>query len=176
MVRTLTLLLTALVLSGCVSQPDIYAPPAQRKPLEPERLPRMIPMVVMSDPSCEQFFVQDILTGEQSAPWRWTRKRPTVKVALKSVSNMRFYAEFALPEVTFKETGPVSITFFVNGHAIDTVRYESPGQQTFEKPLGAGLLKEMSDNTLAADIDKVYISKDDKQPLGFILSRIGLVQ
>jgi hypothetical protein len=119
--------------------------------------------------------VADIMRGPQTQPWRWTMQRPAIKVRLKSARNFRYHIDLALPEATFKETGPVTITFLVNGERLDSVRYDTPGQKSFEKAIPDGMLKEMSDNILSAEIDKVWISPD-KTPLGFIVSRFGLLQ
>jgi hypothetical protein len=164
------------MLEACVSQPEIYAPPAQRKPLDQEILQRTKQMLEMSDPGIDRDIVADIAKGQQSSPWRWTAKRPTVRIMLKSTSNLKYHIQFALPDVTFKDTGPVTLTFFVNDQELDKVRYDTGGDKTFEKPVHPSLLKAMSENTLAADIDKVWESKNDGQKLGFILVNIGLQQ
>ncbi len=170
----LPVLALCLLTTACVSQPEIYAPPEQRKPLDQEILVRTAPVLDMGDPSSERAFVTDIARGAQSSPWRWTNQRPTIKLMLKSTLNLHYHIEFTLPDVTFKETGPVNVTFFVNDQVLDKVRYDQPGAKVFDKPVPERLLKQMSENTLAAEIDKVWVSKDDGQKLGFILSRIGL--
>ena len=137
---------------------------------------RTQPMLEMSDPSVDKFIVTDIARGQQSSPWRWTGKHPTVKIPLKSTLNFKYVMQFALPEVTFKDTGPVTITFLVNDQELDRVKYDTPGDRTFEKLVPNGMLKPMSENTLAADVDKPWVSKTDGQKLGFILVKIGLQQ
>jgi hypothetical protein len=174
--RALTPLLICCALSSCVSQPDIYAPPAQRKPLDREFLNRLQPMLDMDDPNADAHIVADILKRTPDVPWRWARKRPEIQVPLKSVSGYKFHIALAVADDTFKETGPVTITFLVNGHALESVTYDSPGQKTFEKDVPGSYLKEMSQNRLAAEIDKVWKSPGDNLPLGFIILRMGLVQ
>jgi hypothetical protein len=154
----------------------VYAPPAQRKPLDRDLLLRADPLLELGNNDSEKFFVADIIMGPTMAGWRWARKRPTIRLPLKSVSNLKYHIDFSLPDVTFKETGPVTITFFVNNQKLDEVRYPDPGQKTFEKPVPPPMLKEMSDNELAAEIDKTYMPKDDNKPLGFIITRFGFVQ
>jgi hypothetical protein len=174
--RCISVLAPCLLTAACVSQPEIYAPPAQRKPLDQEVLVRSSPMLEMGDPSAERAFVADIARGPQASSWRWTNQRPTVKMTLKSNLNLRYHMEFTLAEVTFKETGPVEITFLVNDQVLDRVKYDKPGDKIFDKPVPEAMLKPMNENTLAAEIDKVWISKGDGQKLGFILSRIGLLR
>lgn len=176
MLRIILLAITCLCLEACVSQPEIYAPPAQRKPLDPEVLVRTKLMLEMSDPGIERYIVADIAKGQQASPWRWTAKRPTVRISLKSTSNLNFHIQFALPDATFKDTGPVTIAFLVNDRELDKVRYQTGGDKTFEKPVPPRMLKPMGENTLAAEIDKVWESKSDGQKLGFILVNIGLRQ
>lgn len=159
-----------------MSQPDVYAPPAQRKPLDREFLTRLQPMLDMDDPNTDAHVVAGILQGTPDVPWRWTRKRPEIKIPLRSVTGFKYKADFAIADDTFKETGPVAITFFVNGRPLDSVTYDSPGQKSFVKDVPPTWLKEMGENRLAAEIDKVYTNTSDKQPLGFILLRMGLVQ
>ncbi len=168
-------MLSSLALAACITQPDIYAPPAQRKPLDQQTLVVTQPMLDMSDATIDSQLVADIMRGPQTQPWRWTMQHPKIRLHLKSALNFRYHIDFALPEVTFKATGPVTITYYVNDQKLDSVRYDTPGQKSFEKPVPAGMLKEMSDNTLSAAIDKVWISRD-KTPLGFIVSRFGLMQ
>jgi hypothetical protein len=174
--RSAPALLGCVFLASCVSQPDIYAPPAQRKPLDEEILVRKVPVIDFSQAGADSSIVQDIARGGQPGPWRWTGKRPTVRLTLLSANNLKFHAEFAVPEATFKDTGPVTLSFFVNDRLLDRQRYDTPGQKTFEKPVPAGWLQTPGSNTLAIETDEVWISKDDGAKLGFILSEIGLVQ
>jgi len=169
-------LLGCALLASCVSQPDVYAPPAQRKPLDQEILARKVPVVDFSEASADSSIVQDIAKGGQPGPWRWTGKRPTIRLTLLSTKALKFHAEFAIPDATFKDTGPVTLSFFINGRLLDEQRYEAPGQKTFDKPVPAEWLQAPGTNTLAIETDKIWISKDDGAKLGFILSRIGLVR
>jgi hypothetical protein len=173
--RALAGLPLVLVLAGCVSQPDIYAPPAQRKPLN-ENLSRYEPVLEMSDPTNEPLFMEDIAKGPQSASWRWTGKRPIVKLAVHSTSNYRFRVDFAIADVTFKKTGPLTITFLVNDYPLDKVTYATPGEKTFDKPIPMHLLKPMDVNYLGFEVDKTYLESPAGRPLGVILVRLGLVQ
>ncbi len=168
------LLALALGLGACQNMPEPYAPPVQRQPLV-EYHPRFVSIVDMADPDAPQRFVQDIADYSQ-ATWRWTLKRPTVRLRLNSNENLKYTIDFTLPDLTFKDTGPLTITFYVNGHMLDRVRYPSPGYQHFEKPIPPGWVTPREETTVAAEIDKMWVSKDDGTQFGFIISRIGLSQ
>ena len=172
-VRILPLIGFCLISAACVSQPDIYAPPAQRKPLDQDVLIRSKLVVDMAEPLVDRAIVSDIRGAEKNVPWRWTGQRPTVSIKLKSASYLKYFIDFSLVDATFKETGPVSITYYVNDQVLDKVTYDSPGRKTFEKLIPAGMLKPMSQNTLAAEIDKTKLTEDGSK-LGFILVQIGL--
>lgn len=146
----------------------------QRQPFEDHR-PQLFPVVNMAAADGRRHFVQDI-SDRLEGSWRWTQRRPTVIVRVGSNENLKFSIDFTLPEVTFQDTGPVTLSFFVNDHCVDRIRYTHSGRVTFEKPVPAEWVKPGQDTTLAAEIDKMWTSKEDGTRLGFILSRIGLIQ
>ena len=56
------------------------------------------------------------------------------------------------------------------------MRYTEAGEQHFEKKVPAGWVEPNKEVTLAAEIDKVWVAKEDGTRLGFLLTRIGLTQ
>jgi hypothetical protein len=165
-----------LLSSGCARYPDPSAPPPQRAPVEAVSLPAPPTIVEMGGPGAERAIVKDITGGQTNSSWRWTGQAPAVRVALKTTAALKFHAEFAIPEVTFRETGPVTIRWMVNGRVLDTVRYARPGSEQFEKPVPPDWLKPNSENVAGAELDKIYVAKGDGAKLGVILSRIGFVE
>jgi hypothetical protein len=164
----------ALSLAACQNMPEPYAPPVQRKPFDNFH-PRVVRVVNMADPDAHLSFVKDIAEGS-SGSWRWTGKRPTIKLRLRSNQNLKFVIDFSLPEVTFKDTGPVKISFFVNDRMLGQESYESPGVKHFEKDIPSIWLTPGEEATAAAEIDKVWVAKADGATLGFIVTRMGITQ
>ncbi len=155
--------------------PEPYAPPVQRQPFEnfpPQRTARVINM---SDPDATVYFVQDI-SGKLEGTWRWCQQRPTIRIRSRTNENLKYLIDFTLPEATFRDTGPVTLSFYVNDHLLDRVQYRSPGQLHFEKPVPPEWVTPDQDSTIAAEIDKMWVSKEDGARLGFILVRMGLTQ
>ena len=76
----------ALSLAACQNMPDPYAPPVQRKPFDNFH-PRVVRVVNMADPDAHLSFVKDIAEGS-SGSWRWTGKRPTIRLRLRSKSRI----------------------------------------------------------------------------------------
>lgn len=164
-----------LVLCGCSNLPEPYAPPTQRPffeaPPEPARI------LNMADADAESHFVQDISAELQGNTWRWTGKRPTIRLHLRLNQKLTYAIDFAIADSTFQQTGPVTVSLFVNDHLLDRVRCTSPGRQRIQKPIPTQWLGVDEDVTLAADVDKLWSSpQTDSQPLGIILVSLGLVE
>jgi hypothetical protein len=164
-----------MLVSSCQNMPEPYAPPVQRQPFEDARPHRMSRMVVVADSDSAAHFVQDI-AGGGPAPWKWTNQKPTVKVTPRTNQGLRYTIDFSLPEVTFKVTGPVTLSFLVNDHVLESVRYTASGEYHYEKAVPPEWVEPLKDTMLAAEIDKVWVSPTDGARLGFILTRIGLTQ
>jgi hypothetical protein len=154
--------------------PAPYAPPEQRQPFENFAPYRVRRVVNMADGDAEKHFVRDI--GGLAGTWRWTGKHPEVRVLLRTNQMLHYVIDFTIVEATFKDTGPVTLSFFVNGHLLDQATYKAPGSQHFDKPVPEEWVEAGKDATVAAEIDKVWVSPVDGAALGFILSGIGLRQ
>jgi hypothetical protein len=165
----------AVLLSSCQNMPEPYAPPVQRQPFEDGRPHRMARIVNMSDGDAMAHVVQDIAPGEPSA-WKWTGQKPTVKVTARTNEKLHYTIDFSIAEATLKDTGPVTLTFLVNDHPLDSVRYTRAGDYHFEKTVPPEWVEPLKDALLAVAIDKVWTAPADGAKLGFILTRIGLTQ
>ncbi len=160
-----------LLLAACGNMPPPSAPPSQRQPLPVLRSYRVEHVVNFSTGDMAGV-VSDIL--RPSGGWSWTRKRPSVRVRLRGGFPVRYGIDFAVAEATFAQTGPVNVTFFVNDHPLETVRYAVPGPQLYEKPVPPEWLK--SENIIGAEVDKLWTSPGDGAQLGLILNSIGLTE
>ena len=158
-----------LVEGGCQNMPEAYAPPFQRPAVENFHPYRMQAIVSMSDDDAQTHFVQDI-TSLATSSWRWTGKKPTVRVKARTGADLRYTIDFVLPEKHFRETGPVNIAFLVNDRVLDRAHYGTAGNQHFEKAIPEGWVIAGQDITVGAEVDKV--SAD----LGIVLARIGITQ
>lgn len=164
----------SLFLCSCDRLPETYPPPQQRpaQALAPDPYAMM---VEMNDPDAAQHIVKDIYEPFGS-PWRWTAKQPTVKVLVDASENIKLSSDFAIWDDGFKKTGPLELSFFVNGHILDKVKYTMPGYKHFEKAVPAGWLSADTESTISIDVDKLYISPQDGVKFGIILTRIGFLR
>jgi hypothetical protein len=173
LIRIAVLLLCLLCLAACDRLPESYPPPQQRPPVVGLNPGSDAMMVSMENSDADPVIVKDIYPGS-GIPWRWTKQEPTVKVLVLSDENIKFSTDFAIWDDSFKTTGPVEISFLVNGKLLDKVRYATPGTKHFEKPVPADWLAVNAEATVALSIDKLYIAPQNGAAFGVILARLGL--
>ncbi len=133
-------------------------------------------VVDMSGSDVAWHIVKDIEPGAPADQWRWTRKQPTVKILVVTTENLKLMVDFTLWPVAFQQTGPVELSFLVNGRLLDKIRYTTPGEKHFEKPVPSDWLSTDVESTIAVGIDKLYTAPQDGAKFGFILTRIGFLQ
>ncbi|HEV8040414.1 MAG TPA: hypothetical protein VGP62_16215 [Bryobacteraceae bacterium] len=175
MPRILSILLLG-ALCSCERYPDSYPPPEQRHPVEGVNPDPSTMFVEMSSPDAAWHFVKDIEPGVPGDQWHWTKQNPTLRILAVTTQNLKFSVDLSLWDVAFRQTGPVEITFLVNGRTLDKIRYTSPGEKHFEKPIPADWLTTDVESIVSMNIDKLYTAPQDGVKFGFILSRIGFVR
>jgi hypothetical protein len=171
----IVLLSSAIFLAGCDRLPESFPPPEQRHPVEGLNPGTSALMVEMGDLDADLAIVKDIY-GRADPSWRWTSQNPTIQVLLLSTENLKFHADFAVWDDSFKVTGPVEIAFLVNDRPLDKVRYTTPGVKKFEKLVPFDWLSAASPTTLGMSVDKIYVAPKDGKKFGVILVRMGLTK
>jgi hypothetical protein len=168
--------LAFLLLAGCARAPDSYPPPTQRKPLPNLEESASGRLVNMSDADAGAHFVRDISPGLEGGRWRWTNQRPELKFFLESTKGWKLVWDFSVAEVTFRETGPVTVSFYVNGRPVGRLPCPKPGDYEFEQSVRQDLLRANEYNTIAAQADKLWVSQTDGVKLGFTMTRAGFLR
>ena len=172
----LHVLTTLCLLSGCANIPDSYAPPAQRQLLDEAELSVVGCFVDMADPKAEAHIVGDVNDGLEGSSGRSTRKRPELRFFLDSIERLTFKLDFSIAEATFRDTGPVAITVFINDNLLDKIECPGPGEKHFQKPVPAKFLRPKAMNYTALWIDKIWMPKTYDEIQGFILTRAGFIR
>jgi hypothetical protein len=166
-------LFSLLSLAACDRLPESYPPPEQRQPIEHITPGPDAMMVSMQGPDAD-LIVKDIYPGSDSIAWRWTKQQPAVRVLVMATNDIKYSADFTLWEDAFKITGPLEISFLVNGKLLDKVRYTTSGDKHFEKPVPSDWLADNTEATVSLEVDKLYTAPADGAQFGVILKRIGL--
>lgn len=128
----------------------------------------------MSDPDADSYIVGGF-REKSEGPWRWTHEHPVLRFYLPQLGRANFSMAFALPEQTFRLTGPVTLTFSINGRTLDRARYDKPGEQQYTHDVPAEFLKPNGINQVAIDPDKVA-APNPGEKLGFVLIRAGFAE
>ena len=164
-----------LLAVACSRTPDIYQPPIQRKPLTgPDA--HIGQFVNMSDPAADAFIVRDISRTTEAGSWRWAYRHPQLRFYLKGTEKLHFVMDARLAENTFHDTGPVTLAIQINGHDLDKIVFDMPGDRHFDKEVPVSLLQPHSENFVSLETDKQWVSKEDGAVLSFVLTRAGFIK
>lgn len=162
-------------LAGCVRIPDVYAPPIQRR--DPWEIQQGLKHYIhLAQPEAADHIVRDIVPDPENGPWRWTLQHPAFRFRVPTTQGIRFRAEVTVPDVTFEQTGAVTISFRVAGRLLGSEQVKKPGDFIFEKPVPPEWLTTGSPILVELDIDKLWVSPADGVRRGFILRRLGFLQ
>jgi hypothetical protein len=164
-----------LFAAGCANLPD-YAPPPQREALPGAESGGFSSFLSMSNPNADAYIVQGVAAHTEGPGFRWTYAHPVLRFRLPGVERLRFVMDFALPEITFRVTGPVTLSISLNGRPFDHPRFDHPGQEHYERDVPPDYLRADAINLVAIDPDKLYTAPEDSAKLGFPLSRVGFVE
>jgi hypothetical protein len=160
--------------AGCNQLPD-YPPPPQRESLvRPDRA-ALSYFLNMASANASAYIVQDIGDRTESRGFRWAFAHPVLRFLVPPMDHPKFLMDFALPESTFRVTGPDTLTFSLNGQFFDRRRFAEMGQQHYEREMPDGFLRFGAVNLVAIDPDKVYVAEDGVK-LGFPVTRVGFVE
>ena len=116
--------------------------------------------------------MRDIVPSDGGS-WRWTAAEPELRFVLQSNQNRKLLFEFVINERTFQDTGPVTISFFVNKHRFGRETYDSPGDKSFEKPVPSEWIHPKEETRVMARIENPWQSPEG--PMGVLLKRVGFV-
>jgi hypothetical protein len=165
------------LLTGCSGQPDSYAPPIQRRPIYvPSDHGSLGYFVDMSDAGADAYIVRDISSTTENGGWRWTYRSPELRFYVPKAAGLKFRMDFAVPDRIFHSTGPITLTFRMNGKPFDVLRVDKGGEQQYLKEVPPGLIVPETANTVAIAPDKVWTSEQDGATLGFVLMRAGFTE
>jgi hypothetical protein len=167
--------LAVVVCAGCSSLPESFPPPAQRAALTVPPTAGLGYFVAMSDANSSAYVVQGI-ADRTEMPWRWAYEHPVLRFLAPDVGRLQFMLDFSLPERTFRQTGPVTLTFIMNGKFFDRVRFDTPGQLHYAHPVAPEFLNRHGETRVAIDPEPVWVSKADGGKLGFIITRAGFAE
>ena len=163
----------ALVLAGCSAPPLEYTVPPQHSLVQGTEQLSYAEYVRSTDARADLHIVKDISTTP--GPWRWTNAAPELRLLVNSEHGRRFRAVFTIHDATFRDTGPLTIAFLINGHLLEEVRYETLGDKTFEKAVPPEYLRAHEENRASMVIRNPWRAPLDGALLGVLWREAGFV-
>ncbi len=160
--------LLAVLATSCVTTPDSYPVPEQHLPFRSTDTE----FISAGDPFAQKFFVRDVVPSDGGG-WRWTAAEPELRFVLQSTHHRKLLFEFVINERTFRDTGPVKISFFVNKRLIGERRTAVRATKASRNPCPTSGLAERRDRVMARIENPWHTPQGD---LGILIKRAGFVQ
>jgi len=125
----------------------------------------------MDDPDADAYLVRDISPEHRDT--RWAFLHPELRLVVTEARHLKFAAEFAIPEVTFRVTGPVTVSCDVNGRRLATMRCDHAGDYRLEHSVPEGLVEARKPIRVTFEANPRWISPEDGAQLSFLLRSAG---
>ncbi|QOY86873.1 hypothetical protein [Paludibaculum fermentans] len=84
--------------------------------------------------------------------------------------------DFEVADATLRDTGPITLTFEVNGQKVGTLRCDHAAQYRFRAPIPKALAQEEQVITLVGIVDKPWVSPGDGAKLGVLVTGAGFLE
>lgn len=159
---------------SCDREPTAYPIPPQQSLDLGEDPGGLGPFIVMDDPSSDDYIVRDISPGRDHH--RWAFLHPELRFRVRQPGYRKFVAEFAIPEATFRTTGPVTVTAAVDGRGLGSIVCDHAGDYRMEKPLPDGVVTPGKEVHVTFDANPRWVSPDDGAQLSFYLRSAGFIR
>ena len=126
----------------------------------------------MDSPGVQKHLVKDIDVSPGQGR-RWTFEHPEMRFTLDDKAGQRLVVNFIVHSLTFKDTGPFTVDFLVNGKSVGKMRCTEPEEHRFEAPVPQALLESSAETRVAFQLDKYWIAPADGAKLGILLVDAG---
>jgi hypothetical protein len=130
--------------------------------------------VRMNDALAADYIVRDISEFVQGG-WRWAFDRPELQFFLAKTDHLELEVDYSIAGDILKNTGPVTVSFFLNDKAVGSMRCVKEGQYKFIQPAPPELLSVNEIATVGMEMKPVWVSPKDGQHLSIILTGAGFV-
>src|SRR5260221_12813392 len=114
--------LLVLLAAGCNTSGESWSPSIRRNPLS--FTPKKGTVVNMNDPYAMAYVVEDVRDLLEAGAWRWTSRRPELRIYLDDIRGLKFTTDFTVPESGLGRTGPGTISFLINVQVMDRMTFD----------------------------------------------------
>lgn len=171
--RPLLVALLTLLPAACGPRPGSFAPPPQRPAVTHWEPGNFASFVTMDDELAVEYIVRDF--SPDRGAFRWAFLHPELRFRILDDRKLKFAAEIAIPEVTFKDTGPVSIKILIDGNPLATLRCPRADKYRVEKAVPPGWLAPGKVVHVTFETEPRWVSPLDRAELSFLLYNAGFI-
>ena len=172
--KTLLVGIIAVLTLSCGRPSGVYAAPPQRSlDLGPDP-GGLGPFVTMDDPVSDEYIVKDVSPGRDFR--RWAFVAPELRFMVKEPGRLKFVADFTVPGVTYKVTGPVTVAYAVGGRKLGVMRCAEPGDFHVEQAVPEGWIEPGKQVHVTFEATPRWISPEDGAQLSFLLRSVGFTR
>jgi hypothetical protein len=133
------------------------------------------PSVEIHGQSQEKHLLHDIDSPAAGEEWVWAFERPALVFSVSQRPGVTFRMELEIANATLPETGPVQMTFWLNGRPLAKRRYDSPGKYLLEQEVPQELLRKDGVAIIETTQDKYYLAKGDGRRLSYLFHAAGFL-
>jgi hypothetical protein len=162
------------LMAACGQRAGVYAAPPQKSlDLGPDP-GGLKSFITMDEPISDDYIVRDISTDRGFR--RWAFAHPELKFRVRDASHLKLVVELTTPAVTFNVTGPVTVSYAVNGQTLGTLRCDHAGDHRIEKAVPDGLVEAGKEIHVTFEAAPKWVSPEDGAQLSFMLHGAGFNQ
>ncbi len=161
-------------LMSCGSRPGSYPIPEQRSLDLGSDPAGVVAFINMADPVADDYIVRDV--SHDAGVYRWAFQHPEMRFRVRQTSHLRFTASLGIPEVTFKVTGPVTISYAIDGRRLGLLRCDHFGKYEVSEPIPDGWVQPDQYIHVTFEADRKWVSPDDGAQLSFLLFSAGFAE
>lgn len=166
----LAALLAAVLLQAGCTPAEAPLPPQRPTYSGPERAPYGAYLRV-ADPNAAAAIVSGV---RPEARWGWTARHAKLRFHIPDGRAYDFSANLYLAAETLPRTGPVAISFAIDGKPLGVLRAGEPREYTFTRPVPAGWLRAGATVEVAIETDRVWTAPDGAE-YAFLLVAAGFL-
>ena len=134
----------------------------------------MASFIQMADPAADDYIVRDI--GREPGVYRWAFRYPELRFRVLPAEGLDFAMELAVPDITFQVTGPVTVTYKLDGKVLGSVHCDHAGKYQVRKHVPAGWIQPNQYTHVTFEADRRWVSPEDGAQLSFLLFNAGFTQ
>jgi len=115
------------------------------------------PVADMSRPDGPAHLLRDFLAIGEFPDRAWAAEKPALVLRVPEAARPEFVVDFLVHSQVLAQVGPQTLTFRLNGKALEQIRYDTEGRRAYRGPVPAGWLRPGSLALVEIEADKCFV-------------------